>query len=65
MQSGWLRDSVDAFDCDQLTVDHVGHPEPADSQPLVIAPVERSWRTRVRGQGCHSRTDLAHPVLIL
>lgn len=32
---------VDALDCDQITIDDVHHPEPADPQTVVVAPMER------------------------
>jgi hypothetical protein len=64
LNSGSLRDSVDALYCDQVTVDYVRHPEPADAPTVIIAPMERFWRVRILGQGRHRSTDLAHPVLI-
>ncbi len=53
------------MNCDQVTVDHVRHPELADAQTVVVTSMERIWRTRVLGQGCHRNPDPAHPVLIL
>jgi hypothetical protein len=61
---GSLGDSVDALDCDQVTVDHVRHSEPTDAQAVIIAPMECFWRVRILSQGRHRSTDLAHPVLI-
>ena len=60
----WLGDSVNAFDGDQITVEHVNHPVPANAQTVVVAPVEGLPRIRVRSERCHRSADASHPVLI-
>lgn len=57
--AAWLRDAVNAFDCDQITVDHVNHSVPANAQTVVVALMERPRRVRVRSERCHRSADAA------
>ena len=58
------RNTIDALDRDQIALHDVHHPVLADSQPVMVTPVEPVRRVRAVGQPEDSRADSAHPVLI-
>jgi Restriction Enzyme Adenine Methylase Associated len=59
-----FRDAVHPLDGDDVIIDHVHDPVPADAQPVISAPVEGFPRTRVTGQGGDGRADGPHAVLV-
>jgi hypothetical protein len=56
-------DTIDALDRDQIALHDVHHLL-ADSQPVIVTPVEPVRRVRAVGQPEDSRADSAHPVLV-
>jgi hypothetical protein len=64
LQIAALGNSVDALDRDEVTVNHVNHSEPTDTETVIIPSMEGVRRIRVCSQRSYRHTDLAHPVLV-
>jgi hypothetical protein len=57
--------AIDPIDSDQVIVDRVHDPVPADAQPVVSAPVKRLWRKRISGKGRDSGAHGTHAILVM